>query len=123
MENVYLTPLTVKANFELKQRDVEFTIPRITVSKITPGGFEETKVVKFEPQITNVTVVGPAEQIELLRTKKFTAEATFKLTGLEERNTTTPLRTALKVDLPPGVKVAKDSLKTVEEFPFTVVDR
>ena len=122
-ENVFLTPVTVRANLDIKQRDVEFTIPRITVSKITPGGFEESKLVKFDPQITNITVVGPAEQIELLRSKRFTAEATFKLTGLEERNTPTPLRTPLKVELPPGVQVAKDSLKAVEEFPFTVVDR
>src|SRR5438477_89108 len=119
-ENVYLTPTLVKTLLDIKQRDVEYTIPRITVSKITPANFEEGYSVTFLPQINNVTVTGPAEQIDRLRNKQFIPEAVFKITGLEKAGDG---ETQLKIDLPPGVQISKESRDKVDRFPFTIKAR
>jgi hypothetical protein len=119
-ENVYLTPPTVKALLEIKQRDVEYTIPRITVSKATPARFEDGFTVDFAAQILNVPVTGPAEQIDLLRNRKFIPEAVFKITGMEK---TGELQAPLKIDLPPGVQLTKESRELTEKFSFTIKPR
>jgi hypothetical protein len=120
-ENVFLTAPAVKAILEIKQRDVEYTIPRITVSKATPPKFEDQATVEFEAQILNVTVTGPAEQIDLIRNKKFIPEALFKITGLEK--TGSELEAPLKIDLPPGVQLTRESRDRTEHFKFTIKPR
>lgn len=107
-ENVHLSPATVTANLDIKQRDIEYTIPSVAITKETPLGFEENSTVKYEQTISNVVVTGPREQIELLK-KDFKVKAVLEITNFDKgvKN----LKRPLQFKLPPGVSLTTDSLK------------
>lgn len=106
-ENVTVTPSTVTATLDIKQRDVEWTIPSVTIFKETPAGFEKDFEVKYDPQITSVAVTGPPEQIDVLKSGKFKYKAHFEVTSFDK--TGEKLIKPLTFDLPPGVSLTKEA--------------
>jgi hypothetical protein len=105
-DNVTVSPATVTATLDIRQRDVEWTIPSVPIFKETPKDFEKAYEVDYRPQIQSVTVTGPPEQIEELKTGKFKYKARFEVTSFDK--TGESLSKPLIFDLPPGVSLTKD---------------
>ena len=121
-ENVSLTPLTVSAKLDIKQRDVQYTIPSVPIFKETPGDFDERFVLKYTPIITNVEITGPPEQIELIKRGDLKIKARLDLSNPVDYKVNSPERKPLQWELPPGVNLTKDT-KDRANWDYTIRDR
>jgi hypothetical protein len=118
-ENVYLSPLIVAAKLNVRRRDAEYTIPSVTIVKVTPKDFENRFYVDYVPQISNVTVSGPSEQIEALRKNEFPYRARLEITSQDQVGV--EIRKPLQFELPPGVQLTQESLdRNALGYPFTI---
>jgi hypothetical protein len=106
-ESVTLAPVTVTATLDIKQRDVEWTIPSVTIFKESPAKFEDAYVVDYEAQIKNVAVTGPPEQIEKLKSGEFKYRATFEVSAFDPPGAA--LKKPLRFELPQGVQLTKEA--------------
>ncbi len=66
-ENVTYTPSSVKATFEIKQADQKYTIPSVAIFISGPRNLLKRYNVECADTLANVTVIGPPDQIDLLR--------------------------------------------------------
>ena len=115
-----VSPSTITATLDIKQRDVPWTIQSVPIFKETPAGFEENYVVKYEPQIKNVAVTGPPEQIELLKKEgAFKYKAHFEVSTFDKIG---DLKKRLVFDLPPGVSLTPEA-QAQAEWPVTIRER
>jgi len=122
-EHVTITPSTVKATLEVKQSDVSFTIPSVALFALMPSNLQKQYRVDCPDNITNVTVVGPPAQIELLKREDFTPKprAALDVSRDDLPVGTVRTRTLRFYDLPEGVRVsAEDARRTVD---FKLVER
>ena len=123
-EHVSYTPRTVAAKLDIKQRDLEYVIPSVPIFKETPNGFEINYTVVIEPAtFSNVTVTGPAEQIEGIKKGTLKVKARLEISSLDLNKLGTPDRKPLQWDLPPGVSLTRETLEHSNNWGFTIKDR
>ena len=118
-ENVYLSPLIVAAKLNVRRRDAEFTIPSVTIVKVTPKDFELRFNVDYVATISNVMVSGPADQIEAIRKDQVPYRARLEITSQDQVGV--EIRKPLQFELPPGVQLTQESLdRNALGYPFTI---
>ena len=110
--NVVLSTLAVRAAFDVKLAEQEFTIPSLSVFIVIPSVVQDRFDVKFPTTIANVKVAGPADVIAKLRDDTVPAGARLyvdpgKLIPGRE------LQGTLKFDHPDGVHFVDDASKLV----------
>ena len=118
---ITISPPVVKATIEVNQAEVRYQIPSMPVwFTVSPNlDLQRYKVELTSPVITDVWVVGPQAQIDMLRNERFLPKARFQVS---RDDINLPQREApLEFDLPQGVKLAPESgNRTVS---FKVVER
>jgi hypothetical protein len=124
--NVSLAPGMVKATVEVRQSDEEYTMPFMAVVPMMPMAMQKQYSVDGPDTIQNVTVIGPADKIALLKRAQedpAAAQAYYAVVEVNgddrpaEGQTVGPVRTRqLRYDLalPPGVRVAPDVQRSIE---------
>jgi hypothetical protein len=117
----YATP-TVTATLTLKQADEQYTIGSLPVFKLSPAKLDEQFQVQFIEDIPNVTVIGPPEQIALI--KKETGKQVSAWIRID-RNATpgVPKPEKLEFKLPQGVRLSEDTQKRADSWSYTLVER
>jgi hypothetical protein len=119
---VTITPATVKATLDVRQSDVRYTIPSVPIFYSAPHNLTNLQKYKLEynPFITNVTVIGPPDKIELLRREEFPKKARFEVSDQDVGRPTREAR--LVFDLPDGVHLSKeDQARATVAFRITEV--
>jgi hypothetical protein len=107
IENATFNPTSVRATFEIRATDVKYTYPSMGVSISMPQSMTEKYFVKCNSTIPNVELIGPPDQIELLKQEPL--PAALRPTA----------RIAVTIDdLPPNTsKIAKPGANLTFEFP------
>ncbi|MBC8105035.1 MAG: hypothetical protein H7Z14_00470 [Anaerolineae bacterium] len=109
--SITLSPSTVKATLDVSQKEERYLIASMPIWQSTPTGFLEKYRIECPPSISNITVIGPHDQIELLRKGEVRPKAQLEVTAEDEGKQRTARE--LKFDLPDRVKVvAEDKEKT-----------
>jgi hypothetical protein len=124
-ENVSLTPLTVSARLDIKQRDAEYTIPSVPIVKQSTADFDQHYVLVFTggSTIPNGAVTGPLEQIELIKKGELKVKARLDISDLLDYTVGAQDRRPLQWDLPPGVALTKETKDRAANWAFTILDR
>jgi hypothetical protein len=122
-ENVSLTPLTVSAKLDVKQRDVEYTIPSVPIVKQLTAEFDKNYILEYPATIANVAVTGPMEQIELIKKGELKVKARLDISDLLNYKVGAPDRRALQWDLPPGISLTKETKERAANWEFTIRNR
>lgn len=74
--DVQITPATVDATVEIRESDVEYVVASVPVFATLPVGFTDDWKLSLNPDfITNVKLLGPEEQITLIRDAKYIPKA------------------------------------------------
>ncbi len=120
-ENVTFSSPVVDANLTVKTADIQFTIPSVTIFKETPANLDDRYIITYTPVISNVTVTGPAEQIDTIRKGDFKSKARLEISSLDPVNK--PVKKRLSFDLPPGVTLTKETAERAGDWEFTMRDR
>lgn len=121
-ENVTFTPATVTAKLDIKRRDVQYTIPSVPIFKETDGDFDKRFTVEYTAVITNVGVMGPPEQIDLIKKGEFKVKARLDIAGLIDYRKDVLVKMPLQWELPPGVSLTKESEER-SNWSFTIHER
>jgi hypothetical protein len=121
-ENVSLAPITISAKLDIRQRDVEYSIPSVAIFKQTPGDFDERFTLDYTKYITNVGVTGPAEQIELIKKGDLKIKARLDLSNPIEYKVGSKDKKQLQWELPPGVNLTKET-KEAANWDYTIDKR
>lgn len=124
-DHITITPSTVKVSFDVKQSNIEYPINSMAIFTIAPPGLlDRYKVViaNNNPFLTNVTVIGPQEKIELIQKDSIVPKprATLEVTREDLPAGESRLR-RLRYELPEGVTVSPDDAK--REVEFKLIDR
>jgi hypothetical protein len=121
-ENVTFTPATVTAKLDIKRRDVQYTIPSVPIYKETDADFDKRFTVEYTPVITNVGIVGPPEQIELIKKGDYKVKARLDIASLIDYRKDVQIKMPLQWELPPGVSLTKES-EDKANWSFTIHER
>jgi hypothetical protein len=124
-ENVTITPSTVKATVDVRQSDIDYKIPSMPITASGPVFLlKQYRVECKEENISNVTVKGPKNMIEMIRNETVKPRAVLDIT-LDDRPTggandkhTRKLRFE---GLPENVRVAPEDAQ--REVQFSLVER
>lgn len=121
-EHFTITPSTVKATLEVRQSDISYTIPSVAIYAFGPSYLLKQYRVDSPDNLTNVTVIGPPAQIELLKQANFEPKLKAALeVSRDDGVGTIRTRTLRFYDLPEGVRVsAEDARRTVD---FKLLER
>jgi hypothetical protein len=112
--SITLTPTTVRATLDVAQREEKYLIASMPIWHSTPTGLLQQYRVEAPPSVPNITVIGPSDQIELLRSGSYRPKALLELTAEDAGKRQ---QRELKFDLPDRVKVvADDKEKTRVSF-------
>ena len=123
-EHVLFATTTVKANLSLKQADVEYVIPSVTVLKVSPTGTDEQYRVEFADIIANVKVVGPPDQIEKIkRDPGKNVSALLRIDSALNVPVDVDIKQELKFEVPPGVTVAPETLERARDWKYRLIKR
>jgi hypothetical protein len=112
-----LRPGTVRATFAVRETDERFTIPSMPLWIVPAPGLADA--FRFEtnpPFVANVTVVGPHDKIELLKTDVFKATAEIRITRDDFQPNTPRQIQITRFNLPEGVRVSADDEKRMVEL-------
>jgi hypothetical protein len=121
-ENVTFTPAIVSAKLDIKRRDVQYTIPSVPISENIDGDFDKRFILEYTQVITNVGVVGPPEQIELIKKGDFKVKARLDIASLIDYKKDAQAKMPLQWELPPGVSLTKES-EDKANWSFTIHER
>lgn len=113
--DVRLSPITVSAQIEVRQSDVEYTLDVVAVFASYPATDKADKYKAVYPAtITNVKVVGPPQEIDRLKQQGQTEgyKAIFLISGDDLSMPTGNHEAKVKILLPPGIKT-KDADPTI----------
>lgn len=119
-DTISISPSTVKVRVSVKETNVPYKISSVPVFVRLPSTMEERYRVVFPSgaSMSNITVVGPEDQIARLKSEDFRAEATLNILPEDARG---QLPRAPTYTLPPDVTVSKeDKNRTID---FRLVDR
>jgi hypothetical protein len=120
-DHVLFATQTVKATLSLKQSDVEYKIPSLSVRQELPPGLDDVKV-DYPGTIANVTVIGPPDQIERIKKEpdKYVIPRIQidSLAKPDERK-----EAALKFEMPPGVVLSQETQDRANKWFYTLVKR
>jgi hypothetical protein len=122
-ENVSLTPLTISAKLDVKQRNVEYTIPSVPIVKETTGDFDERFILVYDRTIPNVGITGPPEQIEQIKKGELKIKASLDISSLLDYKINTQDTRPLQWELPPGVSLTKETKDKANVWRFTIKER
>jgi hypothetical protein len=120
-EHVTIEPKTVTASFEVNRPDAEVTLEYpVPVWPAGPTAFMTKYKVECPVSIPNIHIVGPQDQIDLLKNSGYRVVALLYVTPDDLRDGNTH-RKVLRFDLPPGVRVTNDP----EQYTvtFTLIER
>jgi hypothetical protein len=128
IENVTFNPSTVRAQFEVRATDVKLTYPSMGVSIFMPQSMNEKYVVKCNPTIPNVELVGPPDQIALLQpdsTLRPAARITVTVDALTNKPYIAKPGADLTFEFPPGAKDVRVNPDTLSDYSieWTLVER
>jgi hypothetical protein len=121
-DNVTFTPATVTAKLDIKRRDVQYTIPSVPIYKETDADFDKRFTVEYTPVITNVGVVGPPEQIDLIKKGDYKVKARLDIASVIDYRKDVQVKMPLQWELPPGVSLTKES-EDKANWSFTIHER
>jgi len=124
-ENVTITPSTVKVTVDVRQSDIDYKIPSMPITLSSPMILQKQYRVECkEYTISNVTVKGPKNMIDLIKNESAKPSAVLEIT-LDDRPTggandkhTRKLRFE---GLPENVRVAPEDAQ--REVQFSLVER
>jgi len=122
-ENVSLTPLTVSAKLDVKQRNVEYTIPSVPIVKETTGDFDERFTLTYDRTIPNVGISGPPEQIDQIKKGELKIKASLDISNLLDYKLNSQDTRPLQWELPPGVSLTKETKDKAINWRFTIKER
>lgn len=112
------TPNTIKVVLEVNPLEPKFTIPSMSISVQKPLNMDSRYRIEVTPIIlTNVSVVGPQDKIDLIRLDKASPRPTAVLVVTTE-DIGKDGRHAVRYDLPPGVR----AVDTPREVEFRIVE-
>ena len=119
VENVSLTPTTVKATLEVRQSDVPYTIPAVAIYTFGPSFLMKQYRVDCPESITNVKVIGPANMIEMIKNQTAVPKAALEI-GIDDRPIGNGAKSGSKAlryyDLPDGVRMAPDDAQRMVDY-------
>jgi hypothetical protein len=122
-EHVGVANPAVKVTLNLKQADVTYTIPAVTVNQTLPPNLDEKYRVEYFDTIPNVEVTGPQEQIDLIRkdpskhvSASFKVDA-FAPVGEDQKGV------KLEFKLPPGVSLTDKTRQAADSWSYKLVKR
>jgi hypothetical protein len=123
-QDVNYTPATVNANFDVRQSDVQFTIPSMVVNLEGPSYLLDQFKVQFKDTIYDVKVIGPPEKIQSLQRDDTPKPYAVLLVNGDDRPTATSTgqhTRRLDFKMPDGVRLdPQDDQRSID---FTVVER
>lgn len=124
--NVTFTPSRVSADLRVKRTDEELMIPSMPIWPWMPPTLQDRYKVVFEggsPVVTNVPLIGPPEQIALLKDPKYTPRpvAMLKVTADDLPSNEVRTRELTFENLPKDVVVAAGYSQ--REVSFRLVER
>jgi hypothetical protein len=115
-EHVTIEPTTVTASFEVNRPDAEATLEYpVPIWPAAPTAILAKYKVECPVVIPNIRVVGPPDQIDLLKSGGYRVVALLYVTPDDLRDGATH-RKVLRFDLPPGVRVANDPEQYAVQF-------
>jgi hypothetical protein len=119
-ENVTITPSTVSATVEFRHDDDRYTIPgSVVVFVQAPPDFSKEFDVAMDAKfIPDFTVTGLTELLEPIRKKEFIVTPRLAVSSFDAGKGR--ISRKLLVDLPPGVSLAPETAKRIDEWYFTV---
>jgi hypothetical protein len=106
-----LTPVTIKADFTLKQEDVPGTIRAMPVFILASPTMTDKYKVEFEASLANVAVTGPRDQIEKLGTDALSPAPRAILEILPDDKPGSSISRSPRFELPAGLKIAGAPVK------------
>jgi hypothetical protein len=112
IEGVTFRPAKVEASFEVRRSDVTYEIPSVSVHVQGPIEFLNRWKVQLRdntPVIYRVSVVGPQDKIDALKSGEAVARAVLRVSSADiPTDGSWRSVTSLEFILPPGVSVAPD---------------
>jgi hypothetical protein len=107
---VSVNPTKVRAVLRVKQPDVDHVLPTMSVFELRPPGVLDNYQVSFPPQLFNVRLVGPPEEIALLQSDRYSKPvAILEIRPEDIANLDTEIsRTVTYWGLPSGVRVVEE---------------
>ena len=112
--SIQIFPNTVRATIDVSQQEEKFAIASMPIWHCVPTGLLNQYRVEAPPNIPNITVIGPHDQIQLLQRGEYRPKAILEMTAEDVGKRQ---QRELKFDLPDRVKVvAEDKEKTRISF-------
>lgn len=111
---IQISPNTVRATIDVSQKEEKFQIASMPIFLSAPQSLRKEYRVEAPPNVSNITVIGPHDQIEQLRSGAILPKARLEVTPEDAGKR---ISRELKFDLPDRVKVvAEDKDKTRISF-------
>jgi hypothetical protein len=128
IQDVTLSPSTVRALFEVRAADVKLKYPSMGVSIEIPQSLQENYKVNCISTLPNVELVGPPDQIQLLQQEGAphpTARITVTVDALPNKPYTAKPGANLTFEFPPGAEDVRVNPETISNYSieWTLVDR
>ncbi len=118
--NARLATTSVKADLVVKQADERLELAAIPVAvTFISRPNQNAPYLEYEASLTDVTVVGPAEQIAVIRAGGAVPRARFEVTADDLQalaGGAASRRAPVKYDLPEGVKATPEDVQRTIEF-------
>ena len=116
--NITLSPTSLRARVKIKPAEVKYTIDSVPVFVAGPVSLLDKYRVSFPngPFMPRITVTGPEQEINRIRSKDFVVRATLEIKqkDADERLPRAPVYT-----LPPGVTVSEEDRARTIVFDLT----
>jgi hypothetical protein len=115
-ERVTIVPTEVDAVLHVRENDDQLTYDSITVQAILPRGLDNKYTPVYDASLANVTVVGPKDQIDLLRQPGAPRPlAVFRVSDQDVGDPRAKRVMYLYEGLPPDIRISeKDRDRTIE---------
>jgi hypothetical protein len=128
LQDVTLSPNTVRASFEVRAADVKWTYPSMGVSIEIPQSLQETSKVNCISTLPNVELVGPPDQIALLQQEgapRPTAQITVTVDAVPNKPYIAKPGANLTFKFPPGAEDVQVNPETLANYSieWTLVER
>ena len=115
-----ITPSVVSAHVEIKKSDVTSSLDAVPIWITYSPGMDDKYKVVCDPSLPDVTVIGPEEQIEAIKSGAFRPKATLEVVPSDLPVDIDHTR-RLRFELPPDVHVSQQDAQ--REITFRLTER
>jgi hypothetical protein len=122
-DHIDLALPTVKATLTLKQADVSYTIPALSIRQNLPPKLDKTYEAEYVDSIPNVEVLGPPDVIEAIKKEPGKHVIVSLMVDRNAQPGVEQREQKLKIELPQGVRLTDDTLKVANNWLYTLVKR